>query len=198
MARDRCLGSKTCAVARIVFYSAVFREKVRCTPQLFRRRLHQVKATQNTMDPHFSSNSFACAMMLQIPAWEQPVMMLRPSLPVGQRRVIGHIVRGPPAAMEPETDGCLIFKFIFASDLPQEEQIRGSICFDLSFGAFTRLSFPRGPRIRHVLCRGTYPRRRLAWLRSRTPGRSSRPGPALPGRRRHRPPSPAPWLPRKR
>ena len=61
---------------------------------------------------------------------------------IGQRRVIGHIVREPPAAMEPETDGCLIFKFIFASDLLQEEQ-----CFDLSFGAFTRLSFPRGPRI---------------------------------------------------
>ena len=46
---------------------------------------------------------------------------------IGQRRVIGHIVREPLAAMEPETDGCLIFKFIFASDLPQEEQIRGPI-----------------------------------------------------------------------
>ena len=69
---------------------------------------------------------------------------------IGQCRVIGHIVREPPAAMEPETDECLIFKFIFAPDLPQEEQIRGSICFDLSFRAFTRLSFPRGPRIPHV------------------------------------------------
>ena len=46
---------------------------------------------------------------------------------IGQRRVIGHIVREPPAAMEPETDGCLIFKFIFAPDLLREEQIRGPI-----------------------------------------------------------------------